>query len=300
MPYLLFLIVTGLLFIRPGEFDPGLVDVPIYEITILACLVFAFPKVLNQLTPSALAERPITACVVGMVAAVALSHLARMEVEVAYFQTIEFVKVVLYYLLLVGVVDSTDRLRRFQAALVVFMAVLAGLALLQWHGVVDMPAFTPLETWDGTDEATGAAIFLPRIRGGPTGVFGDPNDFCLVLIPGLMICLYGLGDRRLRWLRAVYLVPTGILGYASALTRSRGGFIGLLVALLVLLSARFGKKKMILPAALALPVLMTVFAGRQTDLSTGEGSSSSGSDLVRGAKRLPAVAGLRHRPGPVH
>ena len=65
---------------------------------------------LEKLSLRSLSRPPITVCVLGMVAATALSHIYRFNV---YYLTIvmeEFPKVVLYYLILVGVVNTKARL----------------------------------------------------------------------------------------------------------------------------------------------------------------------------------------------
>jgi len=59
------------------------------------------------------------------------------------------------------------------------------------------------------------------------------------------------------------------------LTHSRGGFLALMACVGVLLHSRFGMKKTLLLGALVLPVLLVVFAGRMTTISTGEDTAQS-------------------------
>ena len=58
------------------------------------------------------------------------------------------------------------------------------------------------------------------------------------------------------------------------LTHSRGGFLGMLAALVVLLAARFGRKALPL-GLLVLPAVFVLFAGRQTSISLGSGTGQS-------------------------
>src|SRR5438046_1928435 len=74
--FALFLLVNAVLFIRPAELIPELGDLPFYELTIIACLAASSLGVVGQLSPRSLPTQPITVCVVGMLAAIVLSHLA--------------------------------------------------------------------------------------------------------------------------------------------------------------------------------------------------------------------------------
>ena len=74
--FILFILLNATLFIRPAEIIPSLEDVQIYEALIIACLVVSLPAVLEQLRADSLTAAPITVCVLGMLAAVVLSHLS--------------------------------------------------------------------------------------------------------------------------------------------------------------------------------------------------------------------------------
>jgi putative inorganic carbon (HCO3(-)) transporter len=142
----LFLLVNAMLYIRPAEFAPALLGLPIYEGTIVACLVAAFPSVLSQLRLAVLGAEPINTCVVAMLPAILLSHLSHGQLAEAWTTGFEFVKVILYYMLLVGVVNSAIRLRRLLLALAGFAVPITALALLQYHQIVDLPAFEFVQT----------------------------------------------------------------------------------------------------------------------------------------------------------
>jgi O-antigen ligase len=271
----LFVLANAALFIRPMDLSPELQDVPTYEPLIIACLVVSLPCVLRQLSPGSLGSQPITACVLGLLPAVVLSHVfSTFYLGGARESGVAFAKVVVYYLLLVGLVDSGRRLRQFLYWLVVFTVILTVLALLQYHGTINIPSLEPFQQRQ-YDPETGELVSLPRLCS--VGIFNDPNDLCLVLVTGMAVCLYGFGDRRLGALRPVCLGLVGLFGYALILTHSRGGFLALLAALLVLLQARFGWRKALVLAGPALAILFLLFAGRQTSIdlsdrdSTGQG-----------------------------
>jgi O-antigen ligase len=269
MGYFLFILVNAALFIRPAEVFPGLGDVQIYMALILACTAASLVALGRQLTPAALANQPITLCVLGLLPAVVLSHLVHGALWEARNAAVEFGKLVLYYLLLVSQVNTALRLRRFLLCLAFFILVLTVVAVLQYHGAIAIPGLTTLEQQQynpDTDEWT----VLPRLRS--TGIFNDPNDLCLALTVGMCIGLYGLGDRRWGPARFLWVLPLVLFGYALVLTRSRGGLIGCLAGVLVLCRARFGWRKTLVLAAVLLPVMLLLFHGRQAniDLSDSE------------------------------
>jgi O-antigen ligase len=105
------------------------------------------------------------------------------------------------------------------------------------------------------------------------GIFNDPNDLSVVLVVGMTISLARFGERGP--LRLLWLVPLGVMGYALTLTRSRGGFLALLAALLALLVARLGARKALLVAAVVLPALIVVFGGRQTSIDLSDQNDTS-------------------------
>jgi putative inorganic carbon (hco3(-)) transporter len=79
-------------------------------------------------------------------------------------------------------------------------------------------------------------------------------------------------DPKRRVAAPFWLGLAGMLGYALLMTKSRGGFLGLLAGLSTLLVARFGVKRAILPAVALTSAILLLVGGRQTDLSTDEGT----------------------------
>src|SRR4029434_4048871 len=102
----LFIVLNAVLLIRPEELWPEIAGLRLYLIVISLCLAAAAPRLLTQLSPHTLAQRPITVCVLGLLAAVALSLVARGRVDEAAEFVPEFAKLVAYYLLMVSVVDT--------------------------------------------------------------------------------------------------------------------------------------------------------------------------------------------------
>lgn len=268
MSYATFLLLTATLFVRPAEIVAALKDAPLYLCLMLVCLAANAPKMARQFLPASLNRHPVSACVTGMLLAVAISHLSHGLVSDARFAVQEFGKPVVYFLLLLCVIDSQRRLTHFLKWLLLCIVVVAGLALLQFHGMIDIPALKELHQHDAIS-ATGELLQVRRLRS--TGIFNDPNDLSMILLLGMAICGAGwmkaLGTRLPRTL---WLPPMAICGYALMLTKSRGGFLAMLVGLTVLLTSRYGWRKTLPVAAVLFPLLLIVFSGRMTRISADE------------------------------
>src|SRR5258706_8210125 len=208
--YALFILVNASLFVRPAEIVPSLEGWPIYAVLATLALAVALPAVLAQLTLRSLLERPISACVVGLLAAVVLSHLSSFFIWGARTSGMEFFKVLLYYLLLVGVIDSIDRLRRFMGWIVVLAVIVTGLTVLQYHGLIDIAALAAVEQ-GRIDPDTGEGSIVLRIVS--TGIFNDPNDLCLLLVLAMAACVHGLDDRRWGLWRIGWIAPLALFGF---------------------------------------------------------------------------------------
>jgi O-Antigen ligase len=266
--FYLFVLVNAALFIRPSEIVPGLEEIPIYHILILSCLLVSLPAVRRELTRRRLVATPISACVLGMLAAVMLSHLSHYNLSYTRDAAVGFIRAVLYYLLLVAVLNSPSRLRRFLVYLAGMIGVVAVLSLLHYHGFVTIPSMKVVERTEA-DTATGELYTVHQLYG--TGIFADPNDLSLILTIGMGLCLCQLEVRRSarRWL---WVVPLVVFAYTLFLTKSRGGFLAMLGCILATCWARYGWKRSAAIAAVVLPVILVLFAGRQTDLSTTRGT----------------------------
>src|SRR5262249_6241747 len=104
MSFALFIVLNAVLLIRPEELYPESAGARIYLTVILACLITSWQRLVVKLSPQTLIRRPITVCVLGLLAATTLSLLVRGRLEEAQEFVPEFAKVVAYFLLLVSVV----------------------------------------------------------------------------------------------------------------------------------------------------------------------------------------------------
>jgi hypothetical protein len=289
--FVLFLLVNAVLYTRPMEVVPDLQDVPLYNCLILACLACAIPGVLEQFMAGNLRGRPVTVCVLGLQAAAVLSHVSHTDFDKAAHWGYVFFTILVYYLLVVATVDTPARLRTFLFCLTLSILVLTFLALAQYHGLIEFNKIKSIDEKVG-DASAGTDYVVKRMVG-PGVVFADPNDICGVFVVGVLLSIYWLSDARLGFLRLLWVGPLGVFVYGMAMTYSRGGFVALLVGLMVLLQSRFGWRRSLLMGAAALPALLVLFAGRATDLSaakegTGQQRFQIWSDALMTFRTAPA------------
>lgn len=278
MDLILFVLVNLTLFVRPGELIPALADIPIYNVLIVAALAVAFPQIINRLNPGRLASDPISVCVLGLLPAVMLSHLCRFDTWRAREMALEFGKCIVYYVILISVVNSTERLRKFMYAITICAACNVGVAVLHYFEIIQVPTLTVLQQAT-VDEKTGELSTIARLRA--TGIFNDPNDVSMIAVVGLVISLYGLGDRRLSGVRLAWIFPLGLFLLAIVLTKSRGGFLALVAAAGTFSWLRFGPW-ITLPAVSALLPAALLLGGRMANI--GDAMSKGSADGTGGER----------------
>ncbi|HSZ58794.1 MAG TPA: hypothetical protein VK797_24205, partial [Tepidisphaeraceae bacterium] len=180
----LFVLLNAVLFVRPAEIFISLEGLPLYELLILTCLMATMPRLWQGLSLQRLRAQPITGCVIGLLFAVAMSHLSHFDLYGARLCTMQFLKIVAYFFLLVTVIDSAPRFRLFCLFLVAFIGIATLLALLQYHGFVHIASLEAIQEND-YDAANDSLNSFYRLCS--TGIFNDPNDLSLILVVGIAL-----------------------------------------------------------------------------------------------------------------
>ncbi len=268
--FFLFLLVNAALFVRPAEIVPALVGLNIYEFLILACLALSIPAVLEQFTAKSLELRPVTLCVLGVFLTLLLSHLIQLDFGRLYDNGMLFGKIVVYYILFVGLVDSPARLRTFLFWILLFATATITVSVLQFHGVVALPNLKQIVD-SAHNKITHQDFEFTRLSG--SGIFSDPNEIGVLISVAFLLGLYWLFDSRSGPLRFLWAAPLVFFLYALTLTQSRGAVLALAAGIGVFLTARFGWRTALVVGALLVPAGALFLAGRMTALSTGEGTA---------------------------
>jgi hypothetical protein len=283
MDFALFIVVTAILFIRPTDYFPGL-DVNLYVVAIIPCIFLSWPKIAPQLTRSGLRRSPALAFGIGILLAGVLTSLVYRQFETAGEFIINHGKTLLLFTLIVAQVDSPRRLRFFLGCLVVIMLIPVMLGLAHYHGLVHIAAMDQMTVDKQMDEATQTETSYRRF--GTTGVFADPNDVCEIINCAIIFSLCAFLNRRGGCTRVIWLAPIALLLHGLAATKSRGGFLALVVGLLMLVRQRFRGTKSLVLGGFLVVLMFVFFAGRQTSISTSTATGQTRLQLWDTAFRL--------------
>ncbi|MBI2805107.1 MAG: O-antigen ligase family protein [Planctomycetes bacterium] len=277
MAYFLFILVNAALFIRPAEIVPAWQAWEVYFYLIVTCFAVALPDVLRYFTAQSLDTQPITLCVFGLLVAIFASSAVNTDAAETWRTSFFFAKVIVYYILFVSLVTTAARLQTLLICMLAFCGCVTILAVLRFHDLIHLETIKPL--LDVRDGQYGDTITVKRLQG--TGIFHDPNELCVLLAAMIPLSLYFLVWSKNLLVRGMCLASVPLFGYAVMLTGSRGGFLAFVGGLGALAWTRFGWKKTALLSAIGLPVLFILFAGRQTELSTGTNTASTRVGLWR-------------------
>lgn len=270
MDFALFVLLNFLLLVRPEDLFPPIAGFRLYLATIVVCTVVALPELQRTLTRESLRTRPIAVCVLGMLGATYASFAFRGRFADGLDFCGEFAKVVLFFCLLISVVNTPERLRAYVAWVALFVVGVAAVALVHFFDVVAFPGMDPVKQWE-FDPELGEEVLVDRIVS--VGLFDDPNDLCVILAFGMMLCVALAMTSRGAFGTLVWLTPLVPMGYACLLTKSRGGMLAILGGVAATAFARFGLKRSVPLLAVALPAILLGAGGRQGDVGTGGGTA---------------------------
>lgn len=270
LAFALFLLTTATLFLRPAELFIWLADMPIYEVLILGTLALTFQSVLGHFRQFMLTRQPISLCVLGVFVAIGISHFQYIYVGGVIDSGTLFLKTLIYFGLLVTVVNTPSRLRMFLLTVAICASTMVTLCVLDFHEIYDFEFIEHLDDTEGFDEDEEVLITVRRMRG--TGIFQDPNDLTAVICVTGILCSYFLTDPSLSRLRLAWLIPMVVLLIGILATGSRGGLLACGLAGMTLVAVRYGGKVAIVAAVMA-ACLIPFAAGRGADISLEEGGT---------------------------
>ncbi len=277
LAYLLFVLTTATLFLRPAELFIWLADWPIYETLILSTLALTFQSMQGHFCWYYLQRQPITLCVVGLLVAIFTSHFQHVYLGGAIDSTTLFLKTLIYYGLLVTTVNSPSRLRGFMLSVALCSSTMVTLCVLDFFEILDFEFIQHLDEVEGiTDE--NEILTVARMRG--TGIFQDPNDLASVIVVTVILCSYFLLDKSLGKMRFAWIVPLVPLIVGLLSTKSRGGLLAFCMSGMTLIIIRYGGK-LAIAAAVAGMCLLPLIAGRQTDVDLEDGTGQDRIQLWR-------------------
>jgi probable O-glycosylation ligase (exosortase A-associated) len=266
---------TFLVYFRPYELFPSLAWLSRSALVVAALTLMAFVPAQLGLENRITAKLREVKLAVALLFAGALSIPLAIEPGRAFQSLIEFSKVIVMFIVMVNVVRTEQRLQRL------LLLVLSVSCLLSISAV--------------SDYLQGNLVMRgQRIAGLIGGLFSNPNDLALhlvTMIPISFALLLGSrgGTRKIAFLCCSLLLTAGLVA-----TFSRGGFIGF-VCVVGILVWKLAKRNRFIFAPLALILLTLALAiapgdYRQRLTTTGDDSAITRTDDL---KRSIAVA-ARH------
>jgi O-antigen ligase len=238
--YTLLLAFTAVLFFRPQDQIPGLEALHLAEVFAIAGIGAMAARRMTR----GLAVARFTPEVAGVLA------LAGMMLLTAPFSiwpggavatlTDLFVKVVLIFALAVTVMDTPQRLERLTDLILLASGYIGFLAAL--------------------DSARGVNITEhDRIVGAVSGMFGNPNDLALHMVSFLPFAILMAGARGRPVRRVAGALMAAFMFGAIVLSKSRAGFLGLVVMIAALVISTQRVRPGIGAAVLAATLIATPF-----------------------------------------
>lgn len=269
MEFGLFILLNGILLMRPEDTFPAIAGTRLYLITIIILAGMCLPKVLQFINPAVLAQRPMIAVILLYHMTFWLSRLNRFEFGEAFDLGGEFAKILLYSLLFAAIIDTRERFNHFMGWIVVFTLASVLMALLDFHDILHFETIEHVpQPW--TNPETGEHVILRRMAG--VGLFGDPNDLGIGIIIGTAAALYRMGQSQLLLTKFLWLLPFPVYAMALLETQSKGAMLGMLAAVSGFIYGKFGIKRAIPLIVLVAVGMLTGVSGRQSEIS-GSGTA---------------------------
>ena len=246
------------LYVRPQEFIPGFVGLPV--MLGLGSLTFFLMLLHMGIRRKVIAHggAPQSLLMIWFLVAIAASNLAHLNITATKDSVRAFMSPFLLYFMIAMMVDSEKKVK-------VTLYLIATLtAFLAYQGI------TQYITGIGI---AGQELFQGRIVS--IGIFADPNDLALALLIMLPFCLMEFVKPNHIAVRLLNLAFGLALAVTVFMTDSRGGILSLGLLIVAMFWRRFGWKVGVAVGALAFVAMFVVGPSRMGTISTAEDSASA-------------------------
>ena len=229
MGFFLFILVNAVLFIRPVEAF-GIHDLEnSYLVLIVPCIYLSLNSILSCLLGKPLNAQPVAMCVFAIAHDRAAFVCRQVRSQQCLPHCTDFSKIVIYFLLLISLVNSPGRLKVFLAFILIFCAVLTGHSILCNLKIIRLASVKVLPG-EKPDPITGEhAGARPAGRGRP--VPGSQRNVRHAGRSHPARRFYFLSNRSNLFSQLLGLLTTPLFLTGIIMTRSHGGFLALLAGL---------------------------------------------------------------------
>ena len=258
-PFYGLLLYIILLYVRPQDFMPALEKMRIMLVLAIV-IIFSFftHNIFRKRKISFFSPRQSILMIV-MLLVVLLSNLVNMQFMAAWEGFNKFLTLFLLFFMIVNITDSFRKIRTLAWTLVVCTTIICINGIIQHFRGFDLIGNIPAAN--------------NRIHW--IGIFGDPNDFALLInsfFPFVIVRLFEKGIRG--WQRLLLFAVGTVNVLAIYYTNSRGGFIALLLILTFFAFKRWGLVKGLIAGAIFFAAAIAISPSRFMDLSPNEASAS--------------------------
>lgn len=259
-PFYGLLLYIVLLYIRPQDFVPALEKMRVMLVLAIAIILsFLIHHIFMKRKISLLQSRQ-SIFMIALLILVPVSNLANLQFKEAWDGFNDFLTLFLLFFMIVSIMNDYRKARTLAWTLVVSTAIICVNGIIQHFRGFDLIGNIP--------EADG------RIRW--IGIFGDPNDFALLINSFFPFVLVRFFEKGIRITQRLLLLIVGVINILTIYyTGSRGGFIALLLILAFFALKRWGLVKGLVMGAIFFAAAIAIAPGRFMDLSP-YGTSASG------------------------
>jgi O-antigen ligase len=281
LAFLLLLVYTAILMVRPQEWVEAMYAWPILKVVIFATCLAWLPTLTSGRWKFSAA--PQNWLMLSFFAATLMSHASHFYFW-AFKDAFEDVgKTVLVYFLVVSLTNSLTRMKVLVWVIIIGCLTMSAHGILQMTTGVGFGGLAPMQDHD-----------LTRVRA--FGIFSDPNDLALMLVmmlPFLFTIVITKGGSIAKRLACLGLtVP---MFYCIYLANSRGGWLALAVTTVVFIFVNLGRKAGIVLAAMALGGLIALGPSRTGGMQSDRGRLGAWADGNSMLKSSPIFGVGIHR-----
>lgn len=249
-PYVYLLAYLTILYIRPHEFVPGFIGLPILPVLLLLAFLFWLVRQQKRF------EAPQFWLIPVLMVMMSLSVIFTGWLTGGLNVLSEFTPVVMLFYMVATSTDSLQRIRQ------IFLVLSVCITVIAWHGIDQSIKGIG---WTGAELSQGTRITY-------LGFLNDPNDLAMALVMVLPMILQLARHLRLL-LRFVSFAAAGAVAYAVYLTNSRGSVLAMGAMLFLYGVLRYGVFKSVVVLPILLAPLIALGPSRMADMSADEDSA---------------------------
>lgn len=258
-PFCGLLIYLFMLYVRPQDFVPALENLRVMMVLAVAILVIFFiRRIIRREKITFLATRQHILMFM-LLLIVPASNIVNGSFQKAYDGFNEFLTVFLLFFIIVNVTTDFEKYKKITWTLV-FLTVLISINGIIMH-------------FQGTGLAGTTPVEGTRVRW--IGIFGDPNDYALVINSFLPFIIFAFFEGKIGRAQKVLLLIAGAISILTLYyTNSRGGYVAFLTIIGLFSVKRWGLLRGIGVGAVFLAAAAVLAPSRMGNLSPYENSAA--------------------------